>query len=202
MTASGVVYDRRVGDHTLSFGVSGRLYHSNLLLYDRQTDSLWSQITAEAVAGRLTGAKLQAVPFLITTWQQWQRQSPHTRVLVDRRVPALFSALGQVFRPLLRPFSLLGRLTHPPRQSSLAEMVLGVTNAEARKAYPLDILAQTASPFLTDTLGGTSVRIFFVPHGHFAYAETNEGERLPSVVTYRATWFAFFPHSQLCGADS
>lgn len=195
------MYDRRVGEHTLSFGVSGRLYHSNLLLYDRQTDSLWSQITAEAVAGQLTGAKLQTVPFLITTWQEWQQQHPHSVVLADRRVPAFFSALGTIFQPLLLPFRLLRWPAHPDPQASFAEMVLGVTIGEERKAYPLDVLAQTASPFLIDTMGETAVRIFFVPQSGFAYAETSEGERLTSLVTYRATWFAFFPHSQLYSAQ-
>ncbi len=195
------MYDRRVGKHTLSFGVSGRLYHSNLLLYDRQTDSLWSQITAEAVAGRLTGAKLQTVPFLITTWQEWQRQYPRTLVLADSRAPAFFSALGKVFQPLLLPFSFLRWPLPLDPQSSLAEMVLGVTYKEERKAYPLDTLARVASPLLIDTMGETTIRVYCLPHSGFAYAETSEGERIQSLVTYRATWFAFFPRSQLYRAQ-
>lgn len=43
-------------------------------------------------------------------------------------------------------------------------------------------------------------RIFFSPTNAFAYAENKQGERLPSVVTYRATWLAFYPHSQIYSA--
>jgi hypothetical protein len=193
------VYDRNVGEHTLSFGVSGRLYHSNLLLYDRQTDSLWSQITAEAVAGRMTGAKLRTVPFTITTWREWRQQHPHSRVVVERRVPAVFSALGKTLQTLLSP---LGGIHWPlsarPR-TALDELVLGVTVGEVQKAYPLDMLARVAS--LTDIIEGTEVRIVFVPESGFTYAEQAGGERLPSVVTYRATWTAFYPHSSFYQAD-
>lgn len=183
----------------MSFGVSGRLYHSNLLLYDRETDSLWSQITAEAVAGRLTGAKLEAVPSTIITWREWKEQHPHTLVLAERRVPAIFSALGKALQTLIPPLRSQ-RSSHPQTPSSFSELVLGVTVGEEKKAYPLDELARSTAPFTTDTVKGTEVRLFFSPTNAFAYAENKQEERLPSVVTYRATWLAFYPHSQLYSA--
>ncbi len=182
----------------MSFGVSGRLYNSNLLLYDRQTESLWSQITAAAVAGRMTGAKLNTVPFVITTWQQWQQQHPHTLVLGGRSTPAFFSALGKALQAVIPGLS--HQAAGPRSLAPLAEMVLGVTVGEEKKAYPLDELKREASPFLTDQVGGEEVRLFFTPQSAFAYAENSRGERLPSTVTYRATWFAFYPHSQLYAA--
>ncbi len=193
------MYDRNVGEQTLSFGVSGRLYHSNLLLYDRQTDSLWSQITAEAVAGRMTGAKLRIVPFMMTTWREWRQQHPQSRVVVERRVPAVFSALGKTLQALLSP---LGGIHWPlsarPR-TALDELVLGVTIGEVQKAYPLDMLSRIAP--LTDMIAGVDVRLIFVPGSAFAYAEKITGERLPSVITYHATWTAFYPHSSFYKAD-
>ena len=188
------MYDRNVRERTLSFGVSGRLYQGNLLLYDRQTDSLWSQITAKAVAGRMTGAKLGTIPFMITTWREWRQQYPHGRVATGRRVPAIFSALGKTLQTL---FSPLGGLHWPLRtypRTALDDLVLGVTVGEVQKAYPLEMLARVTS--LTDTIEGTGVRIVFVPGGEFAYAEKITGERLPSVVTYRVTWTTFYPYSR------
>lgn len=188
------MYDRNVRERTLSFGVSGRLYQGNLLLYDRQTDSLWSQITAEAVAGRMTGAKLGTIPFMITTWHEWRQQYPHGRAMTERRVPAVFSVLGKTLQTL---FSPLGGLHWPLRarpRTALDDLVLGVTVGEVQKAYPLEMLARVTS--LTDTIEGTGVRIIFVSGGEFAYAEKITGERLPSVVTYRVTWTTFYPHSR------
>ena len=193
------MYDRNVGEHTLSFGVSGRLHHSNLLLYDRQTDSLWSQISAEAVAGRMTGAKLRTVPFMMMTWREWRQQHPHSRVVVERRVPAVFSALGKTLQTLLSPLGGIHWPLSARPQTALDELVLGVTMGEVQKAYPLDMLARVAP--LTDTMAGAEVRLIFGPGSAFAYAEKITGERLPSIVTYRATWTAFYPHSRFYKAD-
>jgi hypothetical protein len=78
---------RRIGDETLSFGVSGLLYESNLLVYDRRPEgsgeSLWSQVAAKAVAGLAAarGATLAALPITVTTWQRWSEQHPSGEVL-------------------------------------------------------------------------------------------------------------------------
>ena len=59
---SAVAFDRTLGDQVLDFGTSGKLYQSALIMYDRQTESLWSHFTGEAVAGELTGTELERFP--------------------------------------------------------------------------------------------------------------------------------------------
>lgn len=81
LTQSPIVYDRQVGKGAATFAVSGQLYQSNLLLYDKKTESLWSQILGEAVAGPMVGQKLQAMPSVITTWATWRKSHPDTLVL-------------------------------------------------------------------------------------------------------------------------
>jgi hypothetical protein len=81
------VFDRRVAGETLEFGVSGLLYQSNLLMYDRRSErrgeSLWSQLQARAVAGpaALGARTLSLVPFALTRWSDWQAARPETTVL-------------------------------------------------------------------------------------------------------------------------
>src|SRR6516164_2384496 len=65
---SGIVYDPQIDGKALTFGVSGRLYRSNLLMFDRETDSLWSQLLQQAITGPLTGKKLVMLPAVHTTW--------------------------------------------------------------------------------------------------------------------------------------
>jgi len=84
LCASAVVYDRHVGGRTLEFGVSGFLYRSNLMLYDRRTGSLWSQLLGGAVTGRMRGAKLRELPFVQQTWAAWREEHPRTKVLTIR----------------------------------------------------------------------------------------------------------------------
>lgn len=81
------VFDRRVDGRTLSFGVSGLLYQSNLLMYDRQSthpeESLWSQLQARAVSGpaAAAGARLTLVPFALARFEDWQADRPETTIL-------------------------------------------------------------------------------------------------------------------------
>lgn len=81
------VFDRRVAGETLAFGVSGLLYQSNLLMYDRRparhAESLWSQLQARAVAGpaAANARTLRFVPFALARWADWQAAHPETTVL-------------------------------------------------------------------------------------------------------------------------
>lgn len=78
---SAIAYDRRVGDRVLDFGTSGKLLNSALVMYDRQTESLWSHFTAEAFAGALTGKQLPTVPVTMLSWEDWARANPEGLVL-------------------------------------------------------------------------------------------------------------------------
>jgi hypothetical protein len=81
LCASGVTFDRRVGERVLSFGTSGMLYLSDLVMYDRQTESLWPQIEGAAVAGALTGTELTVLPAGLVSWEQWRSAHPDGWVL-------------------------------------------------------------------------------------------------------------------------
>ena len=78
---SAVTYDRRVADRVLDFGTSGSLYQSSLVMYDRQTQSLWTHFDGEAVIGHLAGAHLDLYPTQIVAWSEWSRDNPEGLVL-------------------------------------------------------------------------------------------------------------------------
>ena len=63
------------------FGVSGLLYNSDVLLYDRETESLWSQILGKAITGPMQGMQLQSIPVIHTSWEAWRERHPETYVL-------------------------------------------------------------------------------------------------------------------------
>lgn len=81
LCGTGIVFDRRVEGRARRFGVSGLLYRSDLLLYDRETESLWSQISAGAVTGPSLGARLALLRSKVTTWGAWKAEHPGSRVL-------------------------------------------------------------------------------------------------------------------------
>jgi hypothetical protein len=78
---TAVAFDRRVGDRTVTFGTSGLLYQSSLVMYDRQTESLWSHVTGESVAGVLTGTELERYPVATVAWRDWRDAHPDGLVL-------------------------------------------------------------------------------------------------------------------------
>jgi hypothetical protein len=78
---SAVAMDRRVRDRVLDFGTSGKLYQSALVMYDRQTESLWSHFTGEAIAGTLTSETLEFFPVATVAWEDWKTANPQGTVL-------------------------------------------------------------------------------------------------------------------------
>ncbi|EEX10464.1 conserved hypothetical protein [Ruegeria lacuscaerulensis ITI-1157] len=73
---SALVFDRRTDHGVLSFGVTGKLRHSDMVMYDRETESWWQQATGEAIVGRLTGMRLQALPAWMESWAQFRQRNP------------------------------------------------------------------------------------------------------------------------------
>ncbi|HSG05403.1 MAG TPA: DUF3179 domain-containing protein, partial [Nitrospiria bacterium] len=81
LCGTGMAFDPVVKGEHFTFGVSGLLYQSDVLMYDRQTDSLWSQILQEAVTGKMMGTRLTLLPLIHTTWEEWRKEHPNTLVL-------------------------------------------------------------------------------------------------------------------------
>ncbi len=78
---TAIAYDRRLDDRVLDLGTSGMLYNSALVMYDRQTESLWSHFTAEAIIGHLAGQELDVYPVAIVSWADWRDAHPDGLVL-------------------------------------------------------------------------------------------------------------------------
>jgi hypothetical protein len=78
---SGVAFERRAAGRLLDFGTSGRLYADNLVMYDRQTESLWPQLTGQASVGVLTGTQLKAIPMGTVGWTDFLAAHPDALVL-------------------------------------------------------------------------------------------------------------------------
>ncbi len=74
----------KVDGRVTTFGTSGKLYNSNLVMYDRATESLWPQAMGRAVVGRLTGTELERVPAQIVSWEEFRSAFPDGRVLSRR----------------------------------------------------------------------------------------------------------------------
>ena len=79
---SAVVFDRRVGGRVLEFGTTGKLRKSDMVMYDRQTESWWQQFTGTGIVGEMTGAELKMLPARVESIARFRARHPHGRVLV------------------------------------------------------------------------------------------------------------------------
>ncbi|MFQ5487208.1 MAG: DUF3179 domain-containing protein [Gammaproteobacteria bacterium] len=195
LCGSGVAFSARVRDKARHFGVSGLLYNSDVLLYDRETESLWSQLLGQAVSGPLKGARLQPLPLVHTTWGAWRRRHPDTLVLsrdtgyardYDRDPYAGYVNSRGVFFPV----------RHKDPRFHPKERVLGLEIAGQAKAWPFSELARSRG-VITDRLGAQPLRIRFDAENQTAFAEDEAGNALPATVLFWFAWYAFHPDTEL-----
>jgi len=90
---TAIVFDRRIGDQTTTFGTTGKLRESDLVMYDRETESWWQQFSGEALVGERTGTKLEQLPARMTSWKEFRRE--HPTALVLNRITGFVRDYGQ-----------------------------------------------------------------------------------------------------------
>ena len=195
LCGTGVAFEARVAGRQRDFGVSGLLYNSDVLLYDRQSESLWSQIARQAVSGPLKGAKLTPIPLDHTSWGDWRARHPDTRVLsretgfhrdYDRNPYGDYAASETVFFPL----SSTSRRYHPKEQ------VIGLELDGQAKAWPFVELAKAGTP-VRDRLAGRELTIRFDPEHRTGRVLDKQGQELPAIIAYWFAWHAFHPQGEV-----
>ncbi len=131
------VFNRTMNDgQILEFGTSGKLYNSNLVMYDRTTKSLWSQAMAQGIGGTFAGIKLERIPFDVAYWKEWKQLYPDSKVLsTDTGSTRPYGAdpYGDYYtnREILFPVS------KSDDRLGLKEIVIGLENKGQYKAFKL-----------------------------------------------------------------
>jgi hypothetical protein len=194
---SAVVLRRTLGGRTLTFGVSGLLYDSNLLMYDRQpagaTSSLWSQLLFRAIAGpaAAAGATLEVLPISLDTWGDWRRENPAATVLApDPRMAENYAS-----DPYTSYFGS-ERLRFPvqplpsPARYPLKTTVVALGGAGAWTVFPLPVLAAREQAPVDAPWAALEAALTFRPGGNTAAVAL---DRLrPGTGVVYASYFAWY----------
>ena len=163
LCGAAVAFDGRIGDERFDFGSSGFLFRSNKLMYDRQTNTLWNQLTGEPVLGDLVGRDLtlRRLPVVLTSWADWLATHPQTLVLdintgFDRTyTPGAayggYFAGDDVWFPVWQRSDLLA-----DKAQVFAVLVDGLP-----QAYPLQTLQ--AARVVNDTVNGQDLLLVAAP---------------------------------------
>jgi hypothetical protein len=189
------VYSRQIEGQNHTFGVSGRLYKSNVLLYDHQTESLWSQLMERSISGPLAGKPLEKIAATRTRWHTWINRNPDTLVLSENT--------GYDRNYAIDPYEgyyTVGALMFPVgnvrRELAVKARVLVIQIEKEAKASPLKWLG--ANPGIhKDRLAGQIIEIEVNSEGEVVSVRHQNGKPIASIYSYWFAWQAFHPGTQV-----
>ena len=195
LCGTGMAFDADVGGQARSFGVSGLLYNSDVLLYDRESESLWSQVLRRSISGPLKGQELKQIPMAHTTWRDWRRHNPQTLVLS--------SQTGHDRDYSQSPYSgyeLSNRIWFPVKNQSNQfhpkELVIGLNVDGRTKAYPFAELSKGPST-IADRLGNVRLNVEFDAVNRTGRVLDKAGNEIPTTIAFWFAWYAFFPDTEV-----
>lgn len=199
LCGSGVAFRGVARNKPRAFGVSGLLYNNDVLLYDRESNSLWSQILGQAISGPLKGDKLEAIPISHTSWGDWRARHANTLVLSEStgfwRDYSRDPYAGYETNP-----AIWFAVSHKDSRYDTKEMVIGVEIGGHHKAYPFSELARTAGR-VKDVVNGRSLEVVYLPQHRTARVLDERGAEIVSLMTYWFAWIAFHPRSEIFTAS-
>jgi hypothetical protein len=190
------VYAREVDGQTLSFGVSGMLWRDNLVMYDRQTDSWWSQADGKAIRGPRQGTQLVQLPSDLMRFAEWRALHPKTLVLSTGERPGRDRYLTYHEG---RDIGVTGRTRSAGALDAKARVV-GIRLGGRAFAVDLDRLkdrpvlhADAGGQAVVAVLGpdGETARVFLAAGHQFTAVATTDGRRTMQDAATRSTWDAF-----------
>ena len=136
---AAIVFNRKVGNRVLDFGTTGKLRNSDLVMYDRQTESWWQQFTGEAIVGSYLGTELEILPSRLESFAQFRNRNPNAEVLVPNNPGMRNYGRNPYVRydSAARPFLYRGSM--PKGISPMARVVV-VREAGAAHAVSMQLL--------------------------------------------------------------
>lgn len=197
LCGSAVAFERRVNDHETTFGVSGKLYNNDLVMYDRLEGSLWQQITGEAIVGSAArrNEKLKRIQLTTTTWGEWKKEHPQTQ--------ALSRNTGHVRDYDVYPYGTyeqddqiyFGLKNTPDQRLPIKEIVYGFEIDGASKAYTEKVLKEKR--VIEDTIDGQSVKVEYKKDGEVILTVISSGKTYVPIRNFWFAWAAFHPGTEL-----
>lgn len=193
---SVVVFDRRTPLGEKEFGVSGLLYNSNVLMYDRsEKESLWSQMLKKGVSGPGKGVKLKVLPMELTSWSAWKSQHPKTDVIsteTGHRRDYSRNPYARYFKQSALMFPVKPTNATLP----LKEPVLAVWDESESVVIAVSLFKRNKQASYSGSLNGKSFQVERDAKAN-ALRITSADEGLSWLNAYWFAWYAFHPNTKI-----
>jgi len=194
LCGSGIAYERSIDGNPVAFGTSGFLYNSNLVMYDRQTETYWSQINGMAIVGERSGQELVPISLDTVVWKDWKLShsdsevlSPNTGVARDygRDPYGSYHAANYIWFPVAGQDDRI----HPKT------VVFGVEIDGVYVAYCEEDLLELGA--IDDYVNGVRIRISRDTAGIVSVLNLSTQEAVVKERDYWFAWYAFHPDTHL-----
>ncbi|OVE77818.1 hypothetical protein BVX98_01800 [bacterium F11] len=195
LCGTAMIFDATIEGKKHTFGVSGLLYNSDVLMYDHQTESLWSQLKMQAVTGKRVGTPLRLLASEVSTWKEWKTRHPKTLVL-SQDTGYTRDYDQDPYKGYSKNKKLYFTVSHEDPSRHPKDWVFGLVEGTMAKAYPYKELANSTQP-LWDQFAGRTIKIIYNEKSQTVRAESRTGQLLPGVSAYWFAWKAFYPDSEV-----
>ncbi len=155
---SGIVFERKINEDEVEFGVSGKLYNSNLVMYDKGTNSLWSQVLGESIYGELAGLKLANYPSLTITWNDFKKNFADGDVL-SRNTGASRDYTRDPYIKYHTDNSVFFPIKNKDQRLHVKDLIVGVSDDKIGKVFTLEDVKQ--DKIINDVVGDQDVVVFW-----------------------------------------
>ncbi|UCB47153.1 MAG: DUF3179 domain-containing protein [Spirochaetota bacterium] len=194
LCGSGIAFERKINGKEVEFGTSGKLYNSNLVMYDRKTDTYWTQIDGRAIVGELTGMELKAVSIDTVVWHDWKKVHPDSEVLSNDTGfsrPYGKDPYGSYYEDSFVMFPV----EHEDKRVHPKTVIFGIEVNGAYKAYREEDLLK--NPVIEDTVNGVKVRVTRSADGTVRIMNLDKDEEIVKERDFWFAWYAFHPDTAL-----
>ena len=194
LCGSGIAYERKINGETVEFGTSGKLYNSNLVMYDRKTDSYWSQIEGVAIVGPLTNTKLKPLSIDTVVWRDWKASHQDSEVLSQDtgfRRDYGRDPYGSYYENsfVWFPVEAEDNSVHPKT------VIFGIEIKGKFKAYKEEDLIENS--VIEDKFNNINLKLERSKEGIIKITNTDSGEEIVKERDFWFAWYAFHPETEL-----
>jgi hypothetical protein len=152
------IFNRTLEDGNVAeFGTSGKLYNSNLVMYDRTSNSLWSQGLAQGIVGKYAGVNLQRIPFDVANWKEWKELYPESKVL-SRDTGSSRPYGADPYGDYYTNSDVLFPISNRDDRLGLKEIIIGLENNGLYRAYRLQDVED--KKVINDVINNRSIALF------------------------------------------
>jgi hypothetical protein len=198
LCGSGIAYERTINGEAVEFGTSGKLYNSNLVMYDRKTDSYWAQIGGNAIVGELTGMQLTPISVDTVVWRDWKAAHPDSLVLSQNT--GFSRAYGRdPYGNYYEDSTLFFDVENQDNSVHPKTVVFGIEVDGIFKAYREDDLEEAG--VVEDVVNGVKLKVERDSAGIVKITNVDTGEEIVKERNFWFSWYAFHPDTLLYRGD-